>query len=85
MWLRIFLVVVFFFAVIFTATFGMGGLRSSIEQARAEGKSEEYVTGMAARSWQMRSARIEVVIYAFGLLVVGLAGYVGRRHLHSRK
>lgn len=72
-WLRASLIVVIYGCLILSATFGMGGLRTQIEEARLQGKSEEFVSGMAARNKQVLSARIEVLIYASGLFVLALA------------
>jgi hypothetical protein len=75
-WLRVVFAIVLYLCVLFSVTAGMGGLRVDIEMARAVGKSEDFVAGMAERSWQIRSARLEVAVYGFGLLMIGVAGWM---------
>jgi hypothetical protein len=62
----------------------MGGLRVSIENARAQGKSEEYIQGMAARNKQLTSTRLEILIFSSGLMMIGLIGWVGLPKLHRK-
>lgn len=68
-----------FALLVITTSFGMGGLRVEIEHARAQGKSEDYVAGLAARSKQLQAARFEVAIYGLGLVVIGVAGWLRRK------
>jgi hypothetical protein len=75
-WLRIVLAIVLYSCVLLSVTAGMGGLRVYIERARAEGKSDDFIAGMVERSWQMRSARLEAAVYGFGLLLIGVAGWM---------
>lgn len=84
-WCRVLLTLALYLCIVFVTTFGMGGLRVSIEQARAQGKSEEYVQGMAARNKHLASARLEILIFGSGLMVLSLLGWVGlpKRHRKS--
>ena len=75
-WGRIVLALALYLCMLFSVTAGMGGLRVYIESARAEGKSEDFVTGMAVRNWQIRSARLEAAVYGFGLLMISVAGWM---------
>lgn len=81
-WLRATLFVILYFCILFSGIAGMGGLRVHIEQARAQGKSEDYVAGMVERNRQLQSARIEILIYSFGMLVLGFAGWIQTPKLH---
>jgi hypothetical protein len=77
-WVRLTLIVLIWACLTFTLTIGMGGLRVEIESARANGKSKDYIAGMVYGHAQMRSARIEGLIYALGLFALGFYGFSER-------
>jgi hypothetical protein len=76
-WLRATFVVLMYAGIFLTVTAGMSELRPRIEQARAQGKSEDFVNGLAARDEQLLQARIEIFIFSTGLVVLALAGLWG--------
>lgn len=77
-WLRALVFLVLYSGLVATLTFGMGGLRPHIEEARLQGHSEDYVQGLAARNKRLAPMRIEALIYGSGLVLVGIAGFVRR-------
>ncbi|MFA5589378.1 MAG: hypothetical protein WDA70_01480 [Lysobacteraceae bacterium] len=50
-------------------TAGMSGLRSHVEQERANGVSEEYINGMVERDWAYLGPRIAVSITIIGAFI----------------
>lgn len=76
-WLRAALVVLMYAGTFLTVTAGMSELRPRIEQARAQGKSEDFVNGLAARDEQLLQARVEIFIFSTGLVILALAGWWG--------
>ncbi|WP_145985495.1 hypothetical protein [Marilutibacter maris] len=77
-WMRIALSVFLYACSVASVTFGMGGLRVQIETSRAQGKPEAYIDGLAARSKQLQPARLEVIVFGFGLMVLGVSGWLQR-------
>lgn len=78
-WFRVALAVGLYLCVAFSASFGMGGLRTSIEQARDQGKSEDFVMGLATRSHQLLTQRFLVLIFGSGLVAIGVSGWLRPR------
>lgn len=74
-WLRLLLATALYVCTLFFASFGMGGLRVSIDQAHREGKSAEFVAGMASRNHELLTPRFLVLIFSTGLGVLAIAGW----------
>lgn len=85
-WLKAAIVVLMYGGVFLTVTAGMSEIRPRIEQARAQGKSEDFIEGLAVRDEQLLQARVEIFIFSTGLVVLALAGWWGplRGGLHRK-
>lgn len=77
-WLHALATIGLYAGLVMALTFGMGGLRPHIEEARSQGYSEDYIQGLAARNKRLAPVRIEALIYGSGLVLVGLAGWLRR-------
>lgn len=78
-WVRLLVTSMLVALTLATVTLGMGGLRGHIEEARSQGKSEDFVAGLAERSRRLLPERITVAICSLGLGVMGLAGSLRHR------
>ncbi len=74
-WIRVVFVSVLYGCIVLTATVGMSEFRARIEQARAQGKSEDFIDGLAARDEQIQQARIEILVFSTGLVLLALGGW----------
>lgn len=84
-WMRVTMSVILYLCVVFFTAVEMGGIRVQIEQARSSGKSEDYISGMVERDKKLQSARIEILVYGFGLLMLSVAGWIGPPGLYRDK
>jgi hypothetical protein len=78
-WVRLLITTTLFLHICLIATFGMGGLRAHIEQARAEGKSEQYVAGLVDRNRIIYFSRLEILVAGTGLFLLGFFGWAARK------
>lgn len=76
-WLRAALVALMYSGIFLAVTAGMSELRPRIEQARAQGKSKDFIDGLAARDEKLLQARIDILVFSAGLVVLALAGWWG--------
>lgn len=74
-WVRASLVLFLYGCVLFSTTFGMEGVRASIEKARQKGKSSQYVEGIMARNSELLEARLAIILFSTGLTVLALGGW----------
>jgi hypothetical protein len=78
-WVRLLITTMLFLHVCFLATFGMGGLRVHVEQARAEGKSEQYVSGLIDRNRAIYVPRLEILVVSTGLFLLCFFGWAEKK------
>ncbi|MGO4778914.1 hypothetical protein AB4084_25950, partial [Lysobacter sp. 2RAB21] len=71
---RCVIVIAIFAFIIFELAFGGGSLRALADIARAEGRTFEYVEGLARMNKEMMPVKIVVLFSSLAILIVGIAG-----------
>ena len=71
-WKKVFAILLFL-DVIFLLAFGGDSLRTQADLARAQGRTFEFVEGLARMSKSMMPSKISIAVAALGLLIIGLA------------
>ncbi|MGY1459501.1 MULTISPECIES: hypothetical protein [unclassified Luteimonas] len=76
-WLRVMALTAIYALFTGTVMFGMGATRMLAQKAIAEGRSQDYVSGIASRDTQLRPARLIAQLFGTGLFLFGLRGLAG--------
>ena len=82
---RVAILAVFFLSLhaLFIVTFGMGGIRAHVEQARSKGASDDFVEGLIERNWFYLAPRVATGVVVLGLFTVATAALRQQRKQQS--